>query len=281
MDRGELGRFLRTRREALLPADVGLATSGRRRTPGLRRAEVAFMAEISVEYYERLEQGRVGRPSEKLLTAIAEALRLDLDERNYVYNLAGYSASARSGADDEVEPALLFLLDSLTNVPGHVVDNLGTVLAQNDLSVVLFGPWAGLPGRRANGVWRWFTEPEARARNFLEDDPATGRQYVAILRAASAALGHDRAAHDLIADLNAVSAEFARYWAETEVAPIRSTDKLLVHPEYGGFAVHCDATVSSTTGQQLLVMRPQAGTGTAERFALLAQDTEGGSAATV
>lgn len=266
MNHSELGIFLRTRREALRPADVGLATGGRRRTPGLRRTEVALLADISVDYYERLEQARAGHPSDALLASLARALRLSLDERDYLYALAGRPPPAQFATDGYVEPGVLFLLDSLVNVPAHVVDGMLNIVAQNALSVALFGPWAQQKGRQANAVWRWFSDPAKRVEGFLEDDPATGRQYVAGLRAVAALRGHDAVVQELVSDLGTASAEFTEYWNEMAVEPIRSTDKTLFHPRFGRFDVHCDAVFSAVSGHRLIVLRPQASTGTAERF---------------
>ncbi|MFE9682036.1 helix-turn-helix transcriptional regulator [Streptomyces sp. NPDC006285] len=266
MDRTELGRFLRTRREALRPSDVGLIPGSRRRTPGLRRAEVALLADVSVDYYERLEQSRGANASEALLADLARALRLTLDERDYLFRLAGHTPPAEVSTGRYAEPGMMFLLDSLTTVPAHIVDDLTTLVAQNALSTTLFGPWTQRPGRQANAIWRWFTEPDSRRRDFLETEDATGRAYVAGLRAAAAARGHDDVVRELIADLSARSAEFATYWDKMEVEPNRSTAKTLHHPEVGALDVHCDIVLSATGGHRLVVLRPQPGSGTAERF---------------
>ena len=267
MIRAEIGCFLRTRREALRPADVGLATA-RRRAPGLRQAEVASLAGVPVDSYERLEQGCGDRPSPAVLTALATALRLTTDERGYLYRLAGYPAMAASPTDRWTEPGMRFLLDSLTTAPAHIVDNLTTVVAQNDLSVALFGPWERRTGPRAYAVWQWFAEPELRMRDFLEDDESAGRRLVAELRATTVGRGH-ATAERLIADLSERSAEFASYWQETEVALDASTARTLQHPRVGTLHVHRDALISAPGGHRLIVMRPQPGTGTAERIAAL------------
>lgn len=141
MARTELGDFLRARRQALRPADVGLPSRGRRRTPGLRREEVALLANLSVDYYERLEQSRNTNPSEALLGSLARALRLSVDERDYLFRLAGHPAPAASTASGYVDPAMMFLLDALTTVPAHVIDDRTTILAQNALSRALLGSW--------------------------------------------------------------------------------------------------------------------------------------------
>ncbi|MFC6016771.1 helix-turn-helix transcriptional regulator [Plantactinospora solaniradicis] len=269
MAHSELGNFLRTRRQALRPADVGLAPGGRRRTPGLRREEVALLANVSVDYYERLEQSRGANPSEGLLAGLARALRLSVDERDYLYRLAGYPPPPTHVASSYVEPALMFLLDALTSVPAHVIDDLTTILAQNTLSRALVGPWTDGDERDANVTWRWFTDPESRALNVTEEHEAIGRGYAADLRAAAARRGRDPAAERLVADLRAASAEFRHYWAEMQVSPLQATRKSLVHPQAGRLDVQCDIVLSSTTGQRLVIFRPQPGSTTADSFDFL------------
>jgi transcriptional regulator with XRE-family HTH domain len=117
LNRGELATFLRTRRSRLRPADVGLPSAGRRRTPGLRRQEVAQLAGISVDYYIRLEQARGPHPSRQVLTAIARALMLTADEREYLFRLAEQSPPAAAGPSREITPGIRNLLDSLPETP--------------------------------------------------------------------------------------------------------------------------------------------------------------------
>ncbi|MDG4824042.1 helix-turn-helix transcriptional regulator [Asanoa sp. WMMD1127] len=269
MARGELGDFLRSRREALRPADVGIPSGGRRRTPGLRREEVALLANLSVDYYERLEQSRAGTPSEALLGALARALRLSVEERDYLYRLGGYAAPNPGAVTGYVDPALLFLLDTLDDVPAQVTDDLSTVLAQNALSRALLGRWTEGDQRARNVVWRWFTDPESRALNAPEEHASLGRGYVADLRAAAARRGPDPEVERLVADLSAASPEFAGYWGEMRVAPLHSTRKLIVHPRAGDLDVQCDYVRSETTGQRLVVFRPQPGSHTADSFEFL------------
>ncbi|MEV0719882.1 helix-turn-helix transcriptional regulator [Asanoa sp. NPDC050611] len=269
MARGELGDFLRSRREALRPSDVGIPSGGRRRTPGLRREEVALLANLSVDYYERLEQSRAGTPSEALLGALARALRLSVEERDYLYRLAGYAAPNPGTVTGYVDPALLFLLDALDDVPAHVMDDLTTTLAQNALSRALLGRWTDGDERSRNVIWRWFTDPESRALNAPEEHESLGRGYVADLRAAAARRGTDPVVAQLVADLEAASPEFARYWTDMQVAPLHSTRKLIVHPRAGSLDVQCDFVRSESTGQRLVIFRPQPGSHTADSFEFL------------
>jgi transcriptional regulator with XRE-family HTH domain len=264
-----LGSFLRARREALRPADVGLVAGGRRRTPGLRREEVALLANLSVDYYERLEQSRGAHPSEVLLSSLARALRLTVDERDYLYRLAGYPPPTPPAHGGYVDPSMMFLLDSLTTVPAHVIDDLTHVQAQNPLSRALIGSWTEREGRDANVTWRWFTDPQSRASNIPEEHEAIGRGYAADLRAATARLGLDRTAQQLVADLTEASAEFTEYWNDRHVQPLRSTPKTLLHPQTGRLDVQCDIVLSTTTGHRLVIFRPRPGSDTAESFDFL------------
>jgi transcriptional regulator with XRE-family HTH domain len=265
----ELGRFLRARRQALQPADVGFAPGLRRRTPGLRRTEIALLADVSVDYYTRLEQARDTSPSESILAGLARALRLSTDEREYLYRIAGYPPPAPTDVSSYVEPAMMYLLDALTSVPAHVVDDLTTVLAQNPLSRALVGSWTDAGGRLANVTWRWFTDPRSRALNVPEEHEAIGRGYVADLRTTAARRGNDRVVEQLIGDLRAESAEFTRYWEDMQVAPLQSTRKLLDHPQAGRLDVQCDFVVSTTSRQRLVIFRPQPGSTTADQFDFL------------
>lgn len=269
MSPGEFGRFLRSRRQALRPADVGFAPGARRRTPGLRRTEVALLANMSVDYYSRLEQSRDAKPSEAILAGLARALRLSVDERDYLYRLAGYPPPANYEVSTYVEPAMMFLLDTLTTVPAHVMDDLTTILAQNNLSRALVGSWDGAVGRDTNVTWRWFTDPSSRALNVPEEHEGIGRGYVADLRTAAARRGGDRLVEQLVDDLKGASSEFTRYWDELQVAPLQSTRKILNHGRAGRLDVQCDFVQSSTTGQRLVIFRPQPGSTTADSFDFL------------
>ena len=269
MKHADVGSFLRARREVLRPADVGLVAGGRRRTPGLRRSEVALLADMSVDYYERLEQSRNARPSRALLASLARALRLSVDERDHLYHLAGYPPPRSGATGGYVDPAMMFLLDALTTVPAHIVDDLTNVLAQNRLSHALIGSWVHGGDRAGNVTWRWFTDPASRALNVPAEYEQIGRGYAADLRAAAAHRGRDAVSDQLIADLAEASEEFRRYWDDMEVAPLRSTLKTLVHPHAGQLDVQCDFVLSTTTGHRLVIFRPQPGSATAANFEFL------------
>ncbi|MFG3062833.1 helix-turn-helix transcriptional regulator [Streptomyces sp. NPDC048231] len=269
MNQGELGRFLRARREALLPADVGLVAGGRRRARGLRRTEVALLADVSTDCCERLGQGRNAHPSESMVGSLARALRLSVDERDHLYRLAGYAPPARGAGSGYVDPAMMFLLDSLTGVPAHVTDDLNTMLAQNRLSRALVGSWETGDDRDGNVTWRWFTDLASRSLNAPEEHEAIGRGYAADLRASTGRRGEDPTAARLVSDLLRGSEEFTHYWNDMAVEPLQSTRKQLNHPDVGSLDVQCDVVLSNTTGHRMVIFRPQPGSTTAESFAFL------------
>src|SRR3954447_21853959 len=161
IDRAGLADFLRRRRELLHPADVGLPPGARRRTPGLRREEVAALAGVSTDYYTRLEQARGPHPSASVVAAVARALRCEVDERDHLFHLAGLTPPPRR-AGRHIPPGLLRLVDHLVDVPVLVLSDLTEVLWQNRLADALTGPLAPEPGRANNAAWRWFTDPVLR-----------------------------------------------------------------------------------------------------------------------
>ncbi|MYR40756.1 helix-turn-helix domain-containing protein [Streptomyces sp. SID5910] len=139
MKYAELGAFLRSRRERIRPADVGLPAGTRRRVPGLRREEVAQLAGASVDYYNELERGAGSQPSEQMIAALARALRLSADERDYLYRLADRPVPAQGGAASHVHPGMLDLLGRLHTTPAQVITDLHVTLVQNPQAVALVG----------------------------------------------------------------------------------------------------------------------------------------------
>ena len=153
MDRNQLADFLRTRREALQPEDVGLPRGQRRRTGGLRREEVAALCGMSADYYSRIEQQRGSRPSEPMLAAIARGLHLSLDERDHLFRLAGHPTPARELRLEHVDAGLMRVLDRLQDTPAQVVTSLGETLLQTPPAVALLGDETAYTGPdRSHGL---------------------------------------------------------------------------------------------------------------------------------
>jgi transcriptional regulator with XRE-family HTH domain len=269
VNRAELADFLRRGRARLDPTDVGLAPGARRRTPGLRREEVASLAGMSVDYYTRLEQCRGPRPSRQMLTALARALRLTDDERDHLYHLAGEEPPRRETASAHVRPGLLLVLDRLHDAPALVVTDCGQVLAQNALSRALSGDALARPARERNLVRRFFLDPAGRGLFPPEDVPDHARQHVANLRAVAAARPDDPEPAALVAELRAASEEFARLWDEHEVAVRRGATKRFRHPVVGLLELDCEVLLTDDHRHHLVLHTARPGTESYERLQLL------------
>ncbi|GHJ92141.1 DNA-binding protein [Streptomyces sp. NE5-10] len=269
IDRRELADFLRRRRERVTPKDVGLPAGPRRRTPGLRREEVAQLAGMSADYYIRLEQARGPQPSPPMLAALARALRLDADERDHLHLLAGHRPPAGAVAGDHVAPGLLHLLDQLPTTPAQVLSDLGDVLAQNAPARALLGGVCTVSEHGRNVVWRWFADPAARTAYPAEEHAYYSRLHVADLRAAHGRRGGDPASTRLVQRLRAASEEFAGLWAEHEVAVRRHSRMRVQHPLIGPVDLDCQVLLAPEGEQRLVFLTPPPGTDTADRLALL------------
>ncbi|MEU0222766.1 helix-turn-helix transcriptional regulator [Streptomyces sp. NPDC006284] len=267
----ELGAFLRSRRERIRPADVGFPAGPRRRVPGLRREEVAQLAGASVDYYNELERGAGSQPSEQMVAALARALRLSADERDYLYRLADRPVPVQGGAASHVHPGMLDLLGRMPSTPAQVITDLHVTLVQNPLAVALVGDQSGLTGPRASFVHRWFTEPEARRLHPEADHEGQSRAFVADLRAAAARRdAKDPEVTSMIRTLLGVSPEFAALWADHDVAFRRDDRKRIVHPTLGVIEVNCLNLFSEDGRQRLLWFTPAVGTESAGLLELLA-----------
>lgn len=262
MDRSELADFLRRRREQLQPRDVGLPARARTRTQGLRREDVAGLADISTDYWARLEQNRGPNPSPNVLRGIARALRLSDDERDHLYLLAGQAPPRAPRDDQHIAPGLLAMLDHLSALPAFVGTELGDVLFQTPLSVAVTGL---MPG---NFYRSWFLDPAGRDRALPEDHETHSRAHVADLRA-TAARRTDPETARLVAELREGSPEFDRLWQGHTVAVRRQTRKRFRHPEVGVLDLWCEVMVSAVNGQRLVVHSPVPGTDSAEKLDLL------------
>jgi transcriptional regulator with XRE-family HTH domain len=270
MDRAALADFLRRRREALQPGDVGLAAGARRRAPGLRREEVAALAAMSTDYYTRLEQQRAPQPSPHMLASLARALRLTTDERNYLYRVAGQNAPASVSTATHVAPALLRVLDRLAYTPALILSNLGETLVQNQMAQALLGDKSGYTGLARSEIYRWFTNPEERLRYPEQDRQRQSRAQVANLRAAYGSMGPQSRAGEIVRTLQKTSPEFAKLWERHEVATRFADHKTLIHPELGPIELDCQALFTEDQSQALLVLTAPPRSEAYEKLQLLA-----------
>jgi hypothetical protein len=270
MDRSALADFLRRRRESLQAADVGLPLTARRRTPGLRREDVAALAAMSTDYYTRLEQQRGPQPSEQMLGSLARALRLTGDERDYLFLLAGHSAPASAAGAPHVPPALLRVLDRLDDTPALILSNLGETLVANRMAAALLGDHSGYTGLTRSDIYRWFADPAGRGRYPEDDHPRQSRAHVANLRAAYGSMGPQSRAGEIVRALQRESAEFTGLWERHEVARRFEDHKVLVHPELGEIEVDCQVLFTEDQSQALLVLTAPPRTEAYEKLQLLA-----------
>lgn len=209
-----------------------------------------------MDYVVRLEQGRSSRPSPQLLGALARALRLSDDERVHLFHLAGHQPPPADGTARLARAGLVRMLDLLGDTPALVVSDLSEVLAQNRAAVLLLGDQTGFSGDRRYVLYRWFTEPDARAVCPPEEREDHSRRLVADLRAVAGRRAGDPVVTGLIDRLQAASADFRRLWTEHEVAVHRADRKTVRHPRVGSVLVDCETLVTPDQRQQLLVLTP-------------------------
>ena len=270
-NRADLAAFLRTRRHRLQPHDVGLPGAGRRRTPGLRRQEVAQLAGMSVDYYIRLEQARGPHPSRQVLAALARALMLTSDEREYLYRVAGQSPPPAASPSREVTPGLRNLIDSLTETPAYVVDAKYDVLAWNTLATHFIGDMSGVAESDRNMI-RWiFRQPRAAGPWADADAVRFTRSTVADLRASYARYPADPGIQALVTELLGTSPQFAEMWAAHEVEARRPLIKRVDHPLTGPIEFECQVLYVREGGQRLITYCAAPGSPTQAAFRRLAQ----------
>lgn len=271
MEREALGKFLTRHRESLQPGDVGVSVGPRRRAIGLRREEVAQLAGMSTDYYTRMEQGRSTQPSTQILGALARALRLSPDERDYLFRVSGLDAPDRHSSGDYVAPALLRVLDRLSDTPALIISALGETLVQNEPALALFGDASRYSGLERSEVYRWFVHPDTERRRYPESDhDRQGRAQVASLRAALGAMGPTSRAAELVGELTRRSPEFTALWDRYEVHRRFADHKILLHPELGEIEVDCQVLFTEDESQALLVLTAPPRTESASKLELLA-----------
>ncbi|MER7925612.1 helix-turn-helix transcriptional regulator [Streptomyces sp. NPDC096057] len=261
--RQELARFLRGRRELLVPADVGLPGGTSRRTLGLRREEVAELAHMSVDYYARLEQARGPRPSPRVLDALSGVFRLTPPERTHLFRLAGTQVTPLAAPVRTVRPQVAALLRRIPDTAAIVTDATYDVIAGNPLAAAVFG--GDLDAR-----------PNLARRRFLGQPPESssaeefGAIVVSRLRRAADRYPHDPALARLLAELRAGSEEFREIWATGPVHAPGHRTKTLTHPEAGRLRVNCDVLTVPHDDQQVVFVTADPGTPSARALRQLA-----------
>jgi transcriptional regulator with XRE-family HTH domain len=269
----ELGRFLRARREGVRPQDAGLPRgTGSRRTPGLRREEIATLAGVSIDYYTRLERGRETRPSPAVIDSLARTLRLDDEEHEYLKSLAAQAARRApvppKPASRAVRPTIGLLLESLRPNPAYLLSRTYDVLAANPGGAQLHHGLSGWPARQRNTIRYTFLHPVAR--ELYPDWEQKARGCVAQLRAVA---GSDPDAPDLAAlvgELLVKSPDFGRLWGRYEVRRAGAGDRVFRHPVVGTMSLaHETLDVNRAGGQQLITYLAAPGTPDHDAMVLL------------
>jgi transcriptional regulator with XRE-family HTH domain len=229
--RHALGAFLRSRREAITPDQVGMPAAGRRRTPGLRREEVAYLAGVGVTWYTWLEQGRDITVSGQVLEAIARTLMFDPDERSHLFTLAGYGDHETQKECQSLSPSIQLMLDRLDPFPASVQNARYHILAFNDAYNDLIGDLSGLPFEDRNSMWLCFIHPQWRTAIVDWEDAAA--RMVANLRAVMAEHVAEPSWKALIVRLTEASPEFAAMWERQEVRSPENRTKAIINPKVG------------------------------------------------
>jgi transcriptional regulator with XRE-family HTH domain len=278
----DLGSTVRAWRERLSPAASGLPAGGARRTPGLRREELASLAGISVDYLIRLEQGRAVNPSSQVLASLARALRLTPEERDHLYRQGGHAPPSRRTLSTHITPGIQRMIDRLADTPVGVFDAAWTLITWNPAWAALMGDQSATSGRNRNLPWRHFTTPasttatpasttatpasttatpafagpaSADAFRMVRGPEATAefeRSIVADLRMAAGRYPDDARVLGLINDLRRASPRFCELWSQHQVAARHQDRKTINHPEVGLLTLDCD--VLTVEGSDLRIV---------------------------
>lgn len=268
-DRQQLSLFLRARREALQPEDVGMPRGPRRRTSGLRREEVAALSGISGDYYSKIEQHNGPVPSQQILGSIARGIQLNLDERDHLFRLAGYPAASRAARHDHVNAGLMRVLNRLEDTPAQVVTMLGETLVQTRTAVALLGDETSYTGLRRNRIYRWFTDPNERALTPGEDHERHSATLVGHLVAASSSTSLVERAPTLVSRLREASPEFAALWESQPVPGPYCAAKRISHPGIGKVELYGQTMLDPDQFQALMIFTAEPGSISSEKLQLL------------
>src|SRR6266851_4066881 len=273
----QLGEFLRARRARLRPGDVGLPTGTRtRRTPGLRREEIAALAGLSIDYYIRLEQGKETNPGGSILDGLARALRLNEEEHAHLYALAnhaaGRTARGSQSASRVVRPGVRQLLETVRPCPAYVLTRTSDLLAANPEALALFAGLADWPPERRNTIRYTFFHPAAR--ELFADWDHSAETTAAHLRSLAAGTPDDPDVSALITELLDGSPEFARLWQRHDVRHRRGEAKPFRHPQVGEFTL-TNEVLYLADGQRMSVYQAEPGSRDHDALTLLSMTASG------
>ncbi|MFD9903157.1 helix-turn-helix transcriptional regulator [Streptomyces sp. NPDC059063] len=266
-----LSEFLKAKRAAISPTDVGLVSAGRfRRVPGLRREEVAQLAGVSVDYYTRLEQGRARQASDAVLAGIARALMLGMAEREYLYSIVQTPCPGTEQSEEHsVSPETQLLLDSLDHVPAVVLGRCMDVLAWNALGAALFVDFARIVPERRNLARMVFLDP--RIRSLYMDWDAVASSFVAQLRMDALRYADSPRLDALVRELSEEDPDFRRWWNLHDVQAVTCGRKRIDHPVVGELTLDWQALqIASAPEQAIVVHMAPRGSETWQRFERLA-----------
>lgn len=271
--KSEVRDFITSRRAKITPEEVGFPAHGGRQVPGLRREEVATLAGISVDYYNRMERGNLAGVSEDVLKAVAGALRLDEAERAHLFDLARASRKQaagrrRSPTKRTVRPSIEWMIDAMTGAAALAVNSRQDILAVNHLGRALFAPVFD-SSARANMAR--FTYLDPRAKEFFVDWDRTAKECVAALRTQAGRDLFDRDLQDLVGELSTQCNEFASYWATHDVRLHRKAEKQLNHPVAGELTLRYDRlAVTADPGLEIFAYMAEPGSRSEAAFNFLA-----------
>jgi transcriptional regulator with XRE-family HTH domain len=266
----EFGQAIRRWRDRAAPETVGVPSGRRRRAAGLRREELAGLANISVDYLTRLEQGRATSPSAQVVEALARALRLSDTERELLFRLAGHAAPGRDVVSKRVTPSVQRLLDRLSHTPVVVYDASWNLIVANQPYDALMGETTSMRGIARNAVWRNLVGPGNRTVHTPDERARFESLLVADLRMTAARYPADRELRRLIAELTSQSTRFAELWESAEVGSHedQSRHKIIDHPDVGLISLDCDTLIVAGDELRIMVYTAEPGTQDAERLAL-------------
>jgi len=258
----ELALFLRTRRERISPAQVGLPVGKRRRTPGLRREELAQLAGVGATWYTWLEQGRNITVSTQALDSLARTLQLDEDERIHLFILAREQFPATPfPAEEKVDPALQLILDTMGVYPAYVFSSSWHIIAWNQAACQVYADFSAIPPHERNLLWLLFTD--RRARTLFVDWEGEAQRSLAAFRASTQRYIGKAWLTKIFTDLKEASPEFREWWSRYDVQAFNTSERHLNHSHVGSLILQITALqLAGHPGLQMTVETPVSGTET-------------------